>query len=845
MLQIVQAVLEPAADRPAVIIDGRPEHIQLRAVTRHEDIPALVTQAVQRPRLGIELRLETLALHDSATRPGHHGFQGTCRHRPLLHLEWSGRLHEELVLAGRIALLRPREILRQAIPDVQETFLPLRQRARRHRAHRLRTGLQHARLESTAVHRLPIRDQLPMGRVRAGLVIIAVEKFQPRRIPVIADQRSIKGLIDLLHFEILRLRTAVAIEQSVHHELPVIRLVAEIATRRQILHALRRVIPQRLVHPVPDRTAHEEVRRIDALPILGEIAQGVAHRMGEFIDVVRILDIRLAGRDMLHPRHGRILAAADVGIIVVALILDGTHRVQGPRRGKGRLEILARSRLVAHAPDQHARMIVVGNDHLRHARHMRVLPRGIVRQGSLPIMIMVTLDIRLVHEVDAILVAEPIPVRGVRIMRIADVVDVGAFHQADVLLHHLPRDRVAHRRLRLVTVDATQLDRLSVQIEVAARQAEFILRSRRIADGHLAETHDGGEHIQRRAGSVFQFSDQGIAMRGLGRPRLGLRIVQDRGKPHPIETRNQLIPILIQRMLIEPVIQRLSWRRACDFGLYGKRLQRRRHADIPYRNHRLRLQGDRPEDARQTEHILHFQIARVGEAVHLHCQHILPRLDQRSDIELRKVARILREAHIAPVDPEVEERIHALEIDQDPLPVPVRRDLETAAVGADLVARPVHGPVFRRRAHDAQPPVPRLPLEEPGHVDIDINRRPIALGAILSDADDIPVGRDRDLLPSGIVIVRLVEIGRPRRRIRRPMELPVPVQAQPVSTAVRQDGPGRFDIREREKPGVRGLFIQGQTVGRLPFVSGGCCLRTRCESGKKRQQKEEKSIHTE
>ena len=231
-------------------------------------------------------------------------------------------------------------------------------------------------------------------------------------------------------------------------------------------------------------------------------------------------------------------------------------------------------------------------------------------------MIMVALDIRLVHQVNAVLVAEPVPIGRVRIMRSAHVVDIGALHQANVLFHHLARDRVPHGRLRLMTVDAAQLDQLAVQVEIAARQAELILGGRRVTDGHFAESHDGREYIQRRAGSVLQFPDQGIAMRGLSRPGLGLRIVQDRRGTDPFEGRNQLILILIQRMLIEPVAQRLAGRRARDLRLHGKRLQRWRHADVPHRDHRLRLQGDCPENARQAEHILHLQVGRVGEAVH-------------------------------------------------------------------------------------------------------------------------------------------------------------------------------------------------------------------------------------
>ena len=76
------------------------------------------------------------------------------------------------------------------------------------------------------------------------------------------------------------------------------------------------------------------------------------------------------------------------------------------------------------------------------------------------------------------------------------------------------------------------------------------------------------------------------------------------------------------------------------------------------------------------------------------------------------------------------------------------------------------------------------------------------------------------------------------------MKLPIPIQTQPKGVVVRQDGPGRFDIREGIKPGVRSLFVQGQAAGRLPFITGGGRLRARSEAGQEGQQKKEKRIHT-
>ena len=67
--------------------------------------------------------------------------------------------------------------------------------------------------------------------------------------------------------------------------------------------------------------------------------------------------------------------------------------------------------------------------------HVGSEPCAVLCQRLLPIAHSVRLDVRLVDDVQPVLVAELVPVRVIDIMRAAHEVDVVLFHQADVLLH--------------------------------------------------------------------------------------------------------------------------------------------------------------------------------------------------------------------------------------------------------------------------------------------------------------------------------------------------------------------------------------------------------------------------
>ena len=262
--------------------------------------------------------------------------------------------------------------------------------------------------------------------------------------------------------------------------------------------------------------------------------------------------------------------------------------------------------------------------------------------------------------------------------------------------------------------------------------------------------------------------------------------------------------------MIGKALSRVS---AGDFGGYLQAGHRGRDADVTHRDLRLGFQCHAAEDAGQSEHVLRFEVRCVAVAVHFHGHGVGSLLHILGNVELSQVAGVLREAYILAVDPQVEEGIYAVEVDEDALARPGGRYVETAAVGADFVAGLEQGPVFRRGTHHAEAPVVGLDLFPPGNVDVDIDGRAVALTAVVADTYDVPVGRDGDFIPGGIVKTGLLKSGWPVVRIGRPVEAPGTVEAQPQGAVFGKHPAGRFDIFEGEKPGVRQFLVEGQFLG--------------------------------
>ena len=493
-------------------------------------------------------------------------------------------------------------------------------------------------------------------------------------------------------------------QDSVHAEHPAVGLVPEVpAVCPVAVSGCGVVIIERLVHPVPDRGPADEVRRLDGLPVVCEVSPGVSHRVRVLGDVERVLDGIASRRGALHPCDRRVLVRSHVDDVVVALVLHRARGVEGVQGVVRRYEVLSRPGLVSERPDHHRGVVHMGVCELHDAGHVRGLEFGDMRQRGVAVIVLVALDVGLILEVDAVLVAEVVPAGVAGVVGVAHVVDVSALHEHDLALHLLRGDGVAHRGIDLLTVHALELHGLPVDVVVAAGESELILRGGGVADLDLAEPHARRERLHKTPPAVAELPDEHVSPGLLRRPLAhaghlhlchGERHLPGFGLCHLRRGRHSVhqdVRIRIELVGIERVGEGVPlcglFSEVADVGLDAQHAVGVRgveigaHAQVTNLHLCRRGERDAAEDARESEHVLRLEERAVGVSVHLHGKDVLaPVVQVGGDVKRRGVARILREPDVAAIDPEVEERRHAVEVDIDLAAVPIRRKGEGAAV---------------------------------------------------------------------------------------------------------------------------------------------------------------------
>ena len=71
-------------------------------------------------------------------------------------------------------------------------------------------------------------------------------------------------------------------------------------------------------------------------------------------------------------------------------------------------------------------------------------------------------DIRLIHDIDSVFVAQRVPARVIRIMGCSHGIDIQFFHYADVTDHLLLGDDIASMSCHLVSVCTLDENRLAI-----------------------------------------------------------------------------------------------------------------------------------------------------------------------------------------------------------------------------------------------------------------------------------------------------------------------------------------------------------------------------------------------
>ena len=324
-------------------------------------------------------------------------------------------------------------------------------------------------------------------------------------------------------------------------------------------------------------------------------------------------------------------------------------------------------------------------------------------------------------------------------------------------------------------------------------------------DLHLAEARVQGDDFDRFSGRVFQGYRDAVERGNLRRPRL-----HPPGVEHETGYRTEEFRRFRGHGLAVGVreghLRRAAPGRCGESQLHGESA-----AGVVLREGRVEPHvGDMAfvagieeavaAHAREAEEVLIFEIGAVAPAEDLEGEEILAGLHEARDVELAFELRILAVTDEPSVDPQVDVRGDGPEPGDDLLVRPRGRDLDFAAVRADMVFfyRHVRRIVFE--------------LFAPCVADVEILRIAVAV--------QFPQSRNGHRAPRAVVVVRAEEIRGTLVGVADPREFPRPVEVEEAFRDARVALPGGFCGFVGEESGVHLLPVDFVDRRVEPFRKG-------------------------
>mmetsp|Transcript_38228 Transcript_38228/g.109880 ORF Transcript_38228/g.109880 Transcript_38228/m.109880 type:complete len:259 (+) Transcript_38228:1327-2103(+) len=229
--------------------------------------------------------------------------------------------------------------------------------------------------------------------------------------------------------------------------------------------------------------------------------------------VHRADDVAVGPLAIAHEEHR-------VAVVLCALVLHGPPLlIARAQKLLACREVRPPTTLVAQRPDDDGSVILAALVHV---------PRPIQKLGS-PTAVAceqrdrtirgeaMRLNVRLVDNIQTMLIAEFVPTSMMRIVAVAHGVEVPLLEQADVFQHVLVANGLATRRMHLVHVRAADDDGLPVHAQLP------------VNDAHAAEADMHTLRLQHLAVAGQQLHDQRIQHGLLGVPPLDVRDLNIRG----------------------------------------------------------------------------------------------------------------------------------------------------------------------------------------------------------------------------------------------------------------------------------------------------------------------------
>ncbi len=391
---------------------------------------------------------------------------------------------------------------------------------------------------------------------------------------------------------------------------------------------------------------------------------------------------------------------------------------------------------------------------------LRAVEAELIEQSHLPVVVAVhqrvAFHICFRHHIQAVIVAEPVEIAVIAVMRGADRVDVVLLHDADVFLDRCLRNGLAVEGIGIVTVDALEQQALAVDRDRLPALCGDAVGAVHLGAGEadLTEAELCGERIDRIAAAVPERQHERIEVRILRRPErrcshlfrelecagIAGADLRDRDR----RGGRQVLAVSVQHIDLDRPAA--ACRRGCQIAHIDIEIQHRilitvieigLHGVIRNLHERTAREVDIAEDAAVIDHILILEPCAVAEFVYLDSKQILAALEIIGDIEAVRAEGVLAVADLHAVDIDIICGFDAIEIEDHAAVVlgHLRRDREGLAVKADRI-------VIRRGIRAADAGIV-FALERHRHIRIDREVKALT-GPAVRQGNGLPaVGRIR------------------------------------------------------------------------------------------------------
>ncbi len=316
------------------------------------------------------------------------------------------------------------------------------------------------------------------------------------------EQLEIDVLIDALNLPECGLDSPVGEHQAIKVE-----VAAGGNVRRPIVAAIGPVgdtiivvLEQSLVHPVPDKAARQDVVTLDDVPVLGEIARAVSHRVSvlDEHEWTVVMCLRVLFELPITPVHARVkvgVTLADFLDIALRLVLDGARGIPGLEPLVCRAQINAVACFVTERPSHHRRKVLGALEHALRSIEVVGHPVRLVAERLVMIIaVAMTFDVGFVDDVEAVFARQFVPTFWLRVVRVAHGVHVRSLHQADIREHRLFIDDMTVHVVVLMKIDALELDKPTVDLEAAVADCD-VTKTDRLGNDFTAFEFDK-QHVQ-------------------------------------------------------------------------------------------------------------------------------------------------------------------------------------------------------------------------------------------------------------------------------------------------------------------------------------------------------------